>query len=116
MLRFHPRHVSMPRPFSLPSVDVSLCVSVCLCCLFQRCLLPIFFVVCFRPVPSLAALKGCNSFLQKASSMPALTSTVGRLGGEMMVKQVGDMARGSSGASEVEKGYLEAPYTQVIYL
>ncbi|CAM9725525.1 unnamed protein product, partial [Ectocarpus sp. 12 AP-2014] len=58
------------------------------------------------------AARGCNTFLQKASSMPALTSTVGRLGGEMMVKQVGDMARGSSGASEVEKGYLEAPYTQ----
>lgn len=45
--------------------------------------------------------------------MPALTSTVGRLGGDIMVKQVADMARGSSGASEVEKGYLDAPYTQV---
>lgn len=48
--------------------------------------------------------------------MPALSSTVstvGRLGAELMVKQVGDMTRGSSGASEVEKGYLEAPYTQV---
>lgn len=61
------------------------------------------------------ATTGCNAFLQTASSVPALSSTVstvGRLGAELMVKQVGDMTRGSSGASEVEKGYLEAPYTQ----
>eukprot|EP00903_Cladosiphon_okamuranus_P006254 g6137.t1 len=61
------------------------------------------------------AAPGCNAFLQKASSMPALSSTsstVGRLGAEIMLKQVGDMTRGSSGASEVETGYLEAPYTQ----
>lgn len=54
--------------------------------------------------------------MQKASSMPVLTnseSTVGRLGAEILVKQVVDMARGTSGASEVETGYLEAPYTQV---
>lgn len=45
--------------------------------------------------------------------MPTLTSTVGRLGGDIMVNKVGDMARGSSAASDIEKGYLDAPYTQV---
>ena len=30
-----------------------------------------------------------------------------------MVNKVGDMARGSSAASDIEKGYLDAPYTQV---
>ncbi|CAM9920621.1 unnamed protein product [Scytosiphon promiscuus] len=70
-------------------------------------------LVCLvSPWVPLISVERCNPFLQKASSMPALTSTVGLLGLDIMVKQVADMARGSSGASEVEKGYLEAPYTQ----
>ncbi|CAM9969975.1 unnamed protein product, partial [Laminaria digitata] len=58
------------------------------------------------------AAPGCNSVLQTTSTMPTLTSTFGRLGGDLMVNTVGDMARGSSGASDIEKGYLDAPYTQ----
>lgn len=51
--------------------------------------------------------------LQAASANSTLTTTMGKLGGDLMVKTVSDMARGSSGANEVEKGYLQAPYTQV---
>lgn len=120
MLRSHPSQTCLHADAPLSCICVHVCLSVCLfVCLsgvaFANGVSYLLVFVCFRPVPSFVALKGCNTFLQKASSMPALTSTVGRLGGEMMVKQVGDMARGSSGASEVEKGYLEAPYTQVIY-
>ena len=48
--------------------------------------------------------------LQTTSSIPALASTAGIIGGE---KLVGDMEHGSSGASEKERVYLQAPYTQV---
>lgn len=42
-----------------------------------------------------------------------MASAVGFVGADLMIKKVGDMARGSSGASVVEKGYMQAPYTQV---
>ena len=55
---------------------------------------------------------GCNVWLQTTSSIPVLASTAGNLGGQIM-HQVGEMTRGRSGASEMEKAYLQAPYTQV---
>ncbi|CAN0233968.1 unnamed protein product, partial [Laminaria digitata] len=54
--------------------------------------------------PPLTVFVGCNSILQTTSTMPMLTSTFGRSGGDLMVSTVGGMARGSSGASDMEKG------------
>lgn len=60
-------------------------------------------------------LPDANTLLQGLSNS-GLKGTLGRMAADFAVKQVTDLFvwRGSSGASEIEKGYLEAPYTQVI--